>query len=84
MTIDGLKHFHEARPFQAFVLHLTNGRRLSVDYSELLARSSSGRTAILYGAGDSFEMIELLHVMSISVGNGKERPRRTNGRKPRA
>ena len=84
MTIDGLKHFHDARPFQAFVLHMTDGRMISVDHPELLARSSSGRTAILYGAGDSFEMIDLLHVMSTSVGNGKERPRRTNGRKPRA
>ena len=77
MTIKGLKQMHDARPFRPFVLHMTNGRRLRVQHPELLARSSTGRTAILYGSGDSFEMIDLLHVMSISVGNGRERTRRS-------
>ncbi len=82
MTVDGLKQLHDARPFRPFVLRMTSGRTLRVKHPEMLARSLTGRTAILYGEGDSFEMIDLLHVMSISVGNGKEAGRRTNGRKP--
>jgi len=83
MTIDGLKQLHDARPFRTFVMRMTNGRTLRVKHPEMLARSLTGRIAILFGDGDSFEMIDLLHVMSVSVGNGKETGRRGNRRKPK-
>ena len=81
MNNPGLQEFHDARPFRPFVIHLTDGTGLVVEHPEFLARSPTGRTAILYGKGDSFEMIDLLHIMSISVGNGKNRRRRKNGKK---
>ena len=80
MTIDGLAKFHEARPFQAFVMRLTDGRQVRVEHPELLARSSSGRTVIVYTSGDWFEQVDLLHVVSINPANGTRKARGGNGR----
>ena len=83
MMIDGLKQWHEARPFKAFVMRLTNGRRLVVHHPEFLARSPSGRTVTLYSLDESAETIDLLHVVSISAANGKRKAQGGNGRKLR-
>ena len=83
MTIEGLRQFHDARPFRPFVMCMTNGRCLRVEHPEFLASSPTGRVAILFGEGDAFEMIDLLHVMSISVEDGKNKGRRSNGKKPK-
>lgn len=80
MTTDGLAKFHEARPFKPFVLRLTDGRSVPVDHPELLARSPSGRTVIVYTAGDWFEQVDLLHVVSINPANGTRKSRGGNGR----
>ena len=83
MTIEGLKPWVEATPFKPFVMRLSNGRAVHVRHPELLARSPSGRTVLVYTSGDAFEMVDLLHVMTISQGNGKRKARRSNGRTPR-
>ena len=64
-------------------MHMTDGWRFIVEHPEFLARSPSGRTAILFGQGDAFEMIDQLHVMSISVDDGKNKGRRSNGKNPK-
>ena len=79
MTIDGLKQWHEARPFKPFIMRLTNGRRLRVHHPEFLARSPSCRTAVLYGPRGSFETIELREVTTISLVEGKRNNRRSTG-----
>lgn len=80
MTIDGLKQWIEAAPFRPFVMRLTNGREVRVRHPELLARSPSGRTIIVYTTGDAFEMVDLLHVASIVRLNGKRKAHGGNGR----
>ena len=83
MTIDGLKQWIEAAPFRPFAMRLSNGREIRVRHPELLARSPSGRTVLVYTSGDAFEMVDLLHVASIVRTNGKRRARGVNGRGPR-
>jgi hypothetical protein len=83
MTIDGLKQWHDARPFNPFIMRLTNGRRLRVHHPEFLARSPSGRTITLYSLDESAETVDLLHVVSISAANGKRKARGGNGRGPK-
>jgi hypothetical protein len=73
MSIDGLKQWLEPTPFKPFVVRLTNGREVRVQHPELVARSPTGRTIIVYTTGDAFEMVDLLHVASIVRGNGKRR-----------
>lgn len=76
MRMEELKKLHESRPFRPFEFHLADGRALRVDHPEFLARSPSGRTAVLYGADDSFEIIDLLLVSTLSVSNGERRGKR--------
>ena len=79
MTIDGLKQWIEAAPFRPFVMRLSNGCEVRVRHPELLARSPSGRTVLVYTIGDAFEMVDLLHVASIVRANGKRGMRNANG-----
>jgi len=80
MTIDGLREWLDAVPFRPFVMRLSNGREVRVRHPELVARSPSGRTVIVYTAGDAFEMVDLLHVASIVRTTGKGGTRGANGR----
>ena len=80
MTIDGLKQWHAARPFKAFVMRLTDGRRVYVHHPEFLARSPTGRELTIYALDGSAETIDLLHVVSISGANGKRKTRGGDGR----
>ena len=78
MTIDGLREWLDARPFKPFVMRLSSGREVRVRHPELVARSPTGRTVIVYTTGDAFEMVDLLHVASIVRGNGKRRASKKN------
>ena len=82
MTIDGLKKLHDTRPFRPFVMHMTDGRQIHVKEPEILARSPNGRMAAVYTRGDSFALIDLSHVMSISVGSVKGKIRRPDRGQP--
>jgi len=79
MTIEGLAKWLDATPFKAFVMRLSNGREILVRHPELLARSPSGRTVVVYTSGDFFEMVDLLHVASIVHKNGRRHMSGGNG-----
>jgi hypothetical protein len=72
MTIEQLRNLHQARPFQAFTIHLADGRHLTVQHQEFLLPSPSGRTVILFQPDDSFNVIDLLLVTDLEV---KSKPR---------
>lgn len=72
MTIEEIRQRHAARPFQAFVINLADGRQFAVKSPEFLAQSTGGRT--VYLATDSgLEVIDLLMVSSLSLANGHSR-----------
>ncbi len=73
MTVDRLREFRKATPYRPFVLHLADGRSLRVDHPELIAMSPNGRTAAVFGPKDSLEVVDLLLVTSIELGNGTRR-----------
>ena len=75
VTIEQLRNVHQASPFQPFTLHLADGRKLHVPHREFLSHSPSGRTVIVYGEGDSFNIVDLLLVTDVEVHAGS-RPRR--------
>ncbi|HEY7426463.1 MAG TPA: hypothetical protein VH682_19675 [Gemmataceae bacterium] len=71
MTIEQLRQMHQARPFQPFDIHLTDGRTLSVEHPELLAQSASGRTIAVSHPDGVLEIVDLLLVVSLKPrGNG--------------
>jgi hypothetical protein len=80
MTIDQLKKLHAARPFQAFDIHLADGRIVGVDHPELLAQSPGGRTIAVGVPDGTIEIIDLLLVTSLKPranGSASKRRRRS-------
>ncbi|MCH7592782.1 MAG: hypothetical protein IH989_08395 [Planctomycetes bacterium] len=41
-----------------------------------MALSPTGRSAVVYGKGGGFEIIDILLITGIEVGNGKAKPAR--------
>lgn len=76
MTIDQLRNFYEAQPFQPFVMHLADGREVLVRSREFMASAPSGRTVIVYQPDDSWNVVDLLLVTDLEV-----RPARNGARR---
>ena len=74
MTIKEFHNLYAAQPFRPFTIHLADGRSVLVNHREFVMPSPSGRTVIAYQPDDSFDVIDLLLVTSLTV-NGK-RPRK--------
>jgi len=71
MTIESLAQALHSQPFRPFRVHMASGRHLDVNHPDFIARSPSGRTAIIYKEDETFEVIDLLLVASLEVLNGK-------------
>lgn len=76
MTIDQLRNFYEAQPFQPFVMHLADGREVLVRGREFMASAPSGRTVIVYQPDDSWNVVDLLLVTDLEA-----RPARNGARR---
>lgn len=77
MTISEFRNMLSAQPFRPFAVHLADGRSIPVKHREFALPSPSGRTVIVYQPDDSFDIIDMLLVTSLTV-NG----RRRLGRRP--
>lgn len=68
MTIDQVQAVIKARPFQPFTIHLADGRSYEVRHAEFISHTQpAGRTIIVFKEGESFDIIDLLLVVSIEV-----------------
>ena len=77
MTIEQIQKMHRARPFQAFDIHLADGRVLPVDHPELLAVPPPGRTIGVGCMDGTIEIVDLLLVTSLKPhANGTARSKR--------
>lgn len=79
MTIDQLRTFYDAQPFQPFTMHLADGREILVRSREFMASAPSGRTVIVYQPDDSWNVVDLLLVTDLEarpVRNGARRRKR--------
>lgn len=81
MTSDRLKQIHANRPFQPFVVHLADGRKLPVRHPELLAIAPSGRTCVVITSDDSTHILDVLTITGLEVSktnsaNGHPRRRK--------
>ena len=76
MTTEAMARLHRARPFQRFVIRLGDGQALPVEHREMLAYAPNSRTATVYRADGSFEIIDLLLVTGLDVSNGRGTRRR--------
>lgn len=77
MTIDQLREMLHAAPFRPFRIHMADGRHVDVLHPEFVGRSPSGRTIMVAGANDAFQVIDLLLVTSLEpIKNSSNRKRR--------
>jgi hypothetical protein len=77
MTIEQLRKFHRAAPFQPFDIYLADGRVLPVPHPEFLAIVPPGRTVGVAGDDGAIETIDLLLVTGLKPrSNGHARKRR--------
>jgi len=75
VTIEELRRFHQAKPFEPFLLHVADGRELPVRHPEFLG-FAGGRTAFVGQPDGSFDVVDLLLVTSIEVRNGRREKKR--------
>ena len=75
MTISEFHNILGAQPFRAFTINLADARSIPVNHREFVLPSPSGRTVIVYQPDDSFDIIDMLLVTSVTV-NGRKRHER--------
>ena len=78
MTIEQLRNFYNAQPFQPFFMHLADGRTIPVHHPRFMAAAPSGRTITVYQPDDTLNVVDLLLVTDLEIkpitsGPGKRR-----------
>jgi hypothetical protein len=74
MTVEQLRNAYNAKPFQPFILHLADGRNVSVHHPENMAFSPSGRTVTVYQPDDSSHVVDLLLVTDLETKSTPRSP----------
>lgn len=67
MTIEQIRHFYDARPFQPFVIHLADGQQIAVPSHEYMMASPTGRTIGVYQPDGTANIVDLLLVTDLEV-----------------
>jgi len=75
MQMKELQHAYNTQPFEPFVIHIADGRKVRVDHPDFMALSSAGRSTVVYDKTGGFEIIDVLLISSLKVINGKTRTR---------
>lgn len=73
MTMEQMRKVHTARPFVPFTLRLADGSRIRVPSPEFIWLHPTGRTVVVATETEAAEIIDLLLVASIELGNGRTR-----------
>ena len=74
MTGDQIQEQLRASPFRPFHVHLSDGRSFQVPHREFLWRHPTGRIVFIATGEDAYEVIDVLSITSLSVGNGQSTP----------
>ena len=73
MKISEVRQAYRSQPFRPFYIRVADGREYLVRHPEFLA--FRGRTLVVFGPDDVFEIIDTAMIASIHVGNGNKRKR---------
>jgi hypothetical protein len=81
MTGQQIRSLYNATPFEAFRVNMANGKSVDVPHPDFMHLSPTGRRLIVDKADDTFEVIDVLLVMSVeTLGKNGRRPRRRRGK----
>jgi len=67
MTGDKLRDILNTRPFAPFILHLADGRNITVPHPEFMSLSPSGRVAHLFESDESSQFIDVMLITSVEL-----------------
>jgi hypothetical protein len=67
MTAEQLRAMREAHPFRPFTIHLADDRLLPVPHRDFVSQSPGGRTIIVYGSGEAFNVVDLYSVTDLEA-----------------
>lgn len=81
MTSERMRELLNAEPFEKFVIHLADGRDLTVHHREFVALSASGRTAVVLQPDDRMNIVDLLLVTDLESKPSRRSRKNGNGRK---
>jgi hypothetical protein len=71
MTIEKMRELLHAQPFEPFVVHLADGRKVSVNHPDFLSLSRTGRLIhVFHGTGDASSFIDVSLVTALELKNG--------------
>lgn len=65
MTIDAIKESTHAEPFHPFGLRLADGKVVKVGHPDYIAFGPKGRTVVVYGADDSFRVLDVMLITAL-------------------
>ena len=81
MTLEQIKSLRDATPFQAFRVHMANGKSVKVPHPDFMNLLPTGRIMMVNRADDSFEVIDTLLVTNLETLPKKgAKPRRRRRR----
>ena len=71
MTIEKVRELVHASPFVPMILHLADGRQVSVEHPDFVSFSQTGRILhVFHGANDASIFIDILLVTALELKNG--------------
>lgn len=78
MNLATLQIYYRARPFQPFVIHMSDGRSIPVGHPEWMAmHSENGRRVVVITRDGFAHVLDTRHITSLQIatdddGNGRE------------
>ncbi len=84
VTGEQIRSLYKAIPFQAFRVHMADGRSVDIPHPDFMHLSPTGRRLIVARSDDSFEVVDILLVTSVKTlpQNGTAHRRRRGKPKP--
>lgn len=73
MTAEKLLDVYEVQPFHPFIMHLADGRAITVHHREFMATAPTARNVVVFQPDGRMNIIDLQLVTDIEL---KPRPRR--------
>ena len=67
MTMQAIREAANAQPFRPFSLRLAGGPKIRVVHPDYIALGPRGRTILVYGADESFKVIDVMLVTEVDV-----------------
>ena len=67
MIVDEIRSLCKAQPFRPFIIHLVDGRQVTVIGRDLIMALPSGRAIVVCQSDDTVNIIDILSVTDLQV-----------------